>query len=169
MDLKAQPAWQIFKDRPKATIFLNCNVLPDFGLHENAMRDRFKAIPIKSIPAAQRDVDFAAKLDTKSVRQAIVAMLVRRAKGMTEPPADCDAVSARTEEAERSELGEVGMWLKAVVNPAQGKVLPVAALWQAAGVKFGEDAEGKVEHYTQRSFSRFARTKLQLPASRPYQ
>ena len=164
---RRNPHGKLHEARPKATIFLNCNALPVFGLHDGAILDRFKAIPIKSIPAAQRDVDFAAKLDTKSVRQAIVAMLVRRAKGMTEPPADCDAVSARTEEALRSELGEVGMWLKAVVRPAQGKFLPVADLWQAAGVRFGVDAEGKVEHYTQRAFSRFARTKLQLPVSRP--
>ena len=163
---RRNPHGRLHEARPKATIFLNCNALPDFGLHDGAMLDRFKAIPIESIPAAQRDVDFAAKLDTKSVRQAIVAMLVRRAKGMTEPPADCDAVSARTEEAERSELGEVGMWLKAVVQPAQGKVLPVADLWQAAGVKFGEGDDGKVEHFTHQAFSRFARTKLQLPASR---
>ena len=156
----------IFNAKPKATMFLNCNEIPDLGLHDNAMLDRFKAIPIKSIPAAERDVDFAAKLDTKSVRKAIVAMLVRRAKGMTEPPADCDAVSARTEDALRSELGEVGMWLKAVVKPAQGKVLPIAALWQAAGVKFGKGDDDKVEHFTHQAFSRFARTKLQLPVSR---
>ena len=146
-----------------ATIFVACNEVDAdrLSLQDEAMADRARILPYPAVPAAKQDADLITRVTRDvRVRQALIAMLVRRSVKMgenAEPPQAPVSVVRATQERRNESLGEVGMWAADHLEftGRQTDVIPAADIRAAAAAEYPPDDAKKVASgFTTIAFSR---------------
>ena len=117
--------------RSSATMIFAVNSIPKLSFTDKALADRVRILRYPKPP----DIDKKLRsrlIDNAECRQALLALLVRRAAQIDEPPDDTPSVAEENAKAKMDYLGEAGQWLSDVIVEDYAGEFSTRELWEAA-------------------------------------
>ena len=154
---------------------VNEDTLPNLRLENEATFDRLRTLPYPSLPEDKRDTNLSVTLvDDPKARQAMLALMVKRAVYNTRPPVDIPSVAELRREVRRESVG-AGFhdWVTTSLVSTQivSDILLTSDLWDAARTYAGpngdvDEVAGTVWGMKRQTLVRKIRALLDLPSAR---